>query len=157
MQALAPIINFNPRSLAGATCHSVLDCSIKAISIHAPLRERPQQLILKLSSQISIHAPLRERLLSLPLGLQRMYFNPRSLAGATAYSSWPSCTSHNFNPRSLAGATLGYVTDEILKRISIHAPLRERPVLLKRRLILILFQSTLPCGSDRCLLDTQPC
>ena len=25
--------------------------------------------------------------------------------GSDAYSSWPSCTSHNFNPRSLTGAT----------------------------------------------------
>ena len=81
--------------------------------------------------------------------MRRKYFNPRSLAGATKtnaeYTSKVKISIHaplrerhktcilsgswlNFNPRSLAGATC---------KLSITA------------LSVALFQSTLPCGSDR--------
>ena len=75
--------HFNPRSLAGATRGYNSNVTLAAISIHAPLRERPtqkkQKLLVnsfqstlpcgsdaeykgyKLLSGISIHAPLRER------------------------------------------------------------------------------------------------
>ena len=33
----------------------------------------------------------------------------------------------NFNPRSLTGATIGGIDNGSSKKISIHAPLRERP------------------------------
>ena len=77
------------------------------ISIHAPSRERQiPDYYLKLFERISIHAPSRERRLD-PFAAKasKMYFNPRSLAGATNlirmlfWSLW----------------------------ISIHAPSRERP------------------------------
>ena len=61
-----------------------------------------------------------------------------------------------FNPRSLTGAT------EQMKRqlqkydISIHAPLRERPLLRARHSLISEFQSTLPYGSDKvhCHIDS---
>ena len=74
-----------------------------------------------------------------------------------------------FNPRSLAGATAAAASRFRAGRISIHAPLRERrfphrrskalrhfnPRSLAgatfsnmRRNVIMLFQSTLPCGSD---------
>ena len=54
----------------------------------------------------------------------------------------------NFNPRSLAGATFMKQSDYASVVISIHAPSRERPFILLLVLILGLFQSTLPRGSD---------
>ena len=53
-----------------------------------------------------------------------------------------------FNPRSLAGATTARYILKKTTGISIHAPLRERLLSLSLRLIMTLFQSTLPCGSD---------
>ena len=98
--------DFNPRSLAGATSSYLPLALGKAISIHAPSRERRLYFVLPyLAKQISIHAPSRERHLSLinsPCGLSD--FNPRSLAGATV-------------------PLVGLVRGDI---ISIHAPSRER-------------------------------
>ena len=96
------------------------------------------------------------------------YFNPRSLAGATRenplaiilllFQSTLPCGSDSlqamgytmrphFNPRSLAGATV--MADIKARRIiSIHAPLRERPNSSSKAAAWLLFQSTLPCGSD---------
>ena len=53
-------------------------------------------------------------------------FNPRSLAGATAAVTTSSSTKSNFNPRSLAGATAEGDS----------------------KMLQLLFQSTLPRGSD---------
>ena len=53
-----------------------------------------------------------------------------------------------FNPRSLAGATYRQFDTFGMFSISIHAPLRERLVVFPMNLCNILFQSTLPCGSD---------
>ena len=60
-----------------------------------------------------------------------------------------SCNATYFNPRSLAGATR--ITPANIKAtgISIHAPSRERQVTLSRRTFPIIFQSTLPRGSDK--------
>ena len=56
-------VNFNPRSLAGATTHRATFIWRQGISIHAPLRERPQtEGYFDSVNDISIHAPLRERL-----------------------------------------------------------------------------------------------
>ena len=122
---------FNPRSLAGAT-----DCSCLLI-------------------------------------FRRIHFNPRSLAGATQRQRNYHHQRRYFNPRSLAGATLmlavvlvilkfqstlPYGSDVFIKRqlhifcISIHAPLRERPMPARKYRIKCRFQSTLPRGSD---LNTQ--
>ena len=97
---------------------------------------------------ISIHAPLRERRLqeayaeagdkfqsTLPYGSDlnwrvrrktHCYFNPRSLTGATLTGIRRRGYPRNFNPRSLTGAT---ATSNILH-------------------LLLIFQSTLPYGSD---------
>ena len=95
-----------------------------------------------------IHAPLQER--------------------PTLISSCSSCW--NFNPRSLAGATAYGPACAASLHISIHAPLRERPVAHHRRqqkhnfnprsftgatplpislFVILAFQSTLPNGSDQ--------
>ena len=100
----------------------------------------------------------------------RCNFNPRSLAGATYGARQSLRRYRDFNPRSLAGATSSAVLTKRIVLISIHAPLRERPIatfnVLGQRKISIhaplrerpsasfsastiaLFQSTLPCGSD---------
>ena len=58
----AAAVNFNPRSLTGATiAHASCSAAVN-ISIHAPLRERQVAYnASSSSSSISIHAPLRER------------------------------------------------------------------------------------------------
>ena len=55
---------------------------------------------------ISIHAPLRERLVMLVLVIIVLTnFNPRSLAGATRMLRALRFAGRDFNPRSLTGAT----------------------------------------------------
>ena len=106
-----------------------------AISIHAPSRER----LLRNHDQearviISIHAPSRERRRFDGRPSGRTNFNPRSLAGATGWSSCGISVRKHFNPRSLAGATPG-----------------GRRFLCNNR----AFQSTLPRGSDAKLTPKQ--
>ena len=100
----------------------------------------------------------------------RYYFNPRSLTGATIsvfsisllitisihaplrerrHCIREICSYLYFNPRSLTGATLHISKALFPGTISIHAPLRERPASGSFIPTLNLFQSTLPCGSDR--------
>ena len=75
---------------------------------------------------ISIHAPSRER-----------PFHKFCLQQDT-----------DFNPRSLAGATTITAALETSDSISIHAPSRERPPFSIASLGPVVFQSTLPRGSD---------
>ena len=57
-----PSIDFNPRSLAGATDYAYLYGQYSSISIHAPSRERQCIEVIKAElTPISIHAPSRER------------------------------------------------------------------------------------------------
>ena len=56
-----------------------------------------------------------------------MYFNPRSLTGATQISLRRNISSTDFNPRSLTGATNNTANRRMILYISIHAPSRERP------------------------------
>ena len=98
-------IDFNPRSLTGATININAINSFNRISIHAPLRERRTIYGERYEKKgISIHAPLRERQITGRHINRSIYFNPRSLTGATA--SHVAITSPH--------------------TISIHAPLRER-------------------------------
>ena len=143
-------MNFNPRSLAGAT--SVTIITLPSLLFQSTLpRGSDQSLICAMTIIFN--------------------FNPRSLAGATlngrllsdadkisihapsrerpSTSALPSPVKLHFNPRSLAGATILYlpyqfhlVFQSTLPRgsdfreafqiqrwyISIHAPSRERPV-----------------------------
>ena len=141
--------DFNPRPHAGATWFCGYNCMMKWISIHAPMRGRPETRIKKrIQEIISIHAPMRGRLpknlrerpqagisIHAPMrGRRRLpcgghpasYFNPRPHAGAT----WASVQVGNgkvyFNPRPHAGATSAGVIFSLA----------------------ITFQSTPPCGGD---------
>ena len=60
-----------------------------------------------------------------------IYFNPRSLAGATFVLPYPPPNLSYFNPRSLAGATISLALAVRASNISIHAPSRERPPTLQ--------------------------
>ena len=122
---------------------------------------------------ISIHAPSRERRTSSSTSVQYLYFNPRSLAGATKTKQQMLRQSSHFNPRSLAGATECVPSSDEPKphfnprslagataqranavsriNISIHAPSRERRLMLFVFVPGLSFQSTLPRGSDAML------
>ena len=106
--------------------------------------------------------------------LQYLYFNPRSLAGATFGLLCFSRLLLYFNPRSLAGATDEVYLARPSLSISIHAPSRERQnvITINKAISLnfnprslagatvitlshgskTLFQSTLPRGSDKILV-----
>ena len=120
---------FNPRSLTGATQCALDANDFYRISIHAPSRERPYSRKMMLVAY--------------------WYFNPRSLTGATCRCRQQMGSSSNFNPRSLTGATVLQNGGDIMFIISIHAPSRERPLSDCTSLPLVLFQSTLPHGSDK--------
>ena len=145
--------------------------TLEGISIHAPLRERQFNLGEGLTiTDISIHAPSRERL-RLTTGLFGVSTFQSTLPRGSDFVSHSNYSPLlDFNPRSLAGATynptmLGkaltisihapsrerpiFVPKEIPEGIiSIHAPSRERPFDHANQLLSILFQSTLPRGSD---------
>ena len=121
-------VNFNPRSLTGATCVGHIDkhhCrnfnprSLTGATMH--------NISAHLLISISIHAPSRERLYNNLMTKLNMY---------------------NFNPRSLTGATISVTGVVKYIGISIHAPSRERPCSRLNSFRLWKFQSTLPHGSD---------
>ena len=125
---LIPTLNFNPRSLAGATISltcavvNTLDFNPRSLAGATNGQQLPYRY-----SLISIHAPSRERRYVLAYFCIFRYFNPRSLAGATL--------------------CLGlYLRSK--KNISIHAPSRERLEFTRCIGIPCRFQSTLPRGSD---------
>ena len=66
-------------------------------------------------------------------------FNPRSLTGATAGMIDTAGRRVNFNPRSLTGATYGYNTVGAVTFSSIHAPSRERPSACVRNILLHIY------------------
>ena len=141
--------DFNPRPLAGATHPPGQGNLVPAISIHAPLRGRPDRGLENLEAiRFQSTPPCGGDGMDLNVLIGREDFNPRPLAGATKiiavpaeaeqFQSTPPCggdhshrgngSSHAyFNPRPLAGATL--CDRGILPRIK--------------------FQSTPPCGGDR--------
>ena len=118
---------FNPRSLTGATRAAVFIDIRKAISIHAPSRERHLPLSLYQNiHRISIHAPSRERRSVAMLYTLPINFNPRSLTGATKLRIAKKI-------QLLFQSTLPHGSDIEIRytmcnvQISIHAPSRERP------------------------------
>ena len=128
-------IDFNPRSLAGATKNMMPLTPIVGISIHAPLRER--------HTQHPQHSSLNLFQSTLPCGSDfnknksaagHKHFNPRSLAGATNILFSICRLFLHFNPRSLAGAT----------------------AIWSRVILPLAFQSTLPCGSDATITHGLP-
>ena len=144
-------VNFNPRSLTGAT---VISSALQAsVSFQSTLPHGSDHNITSLKK------------------IFKTNFNPRSLTGATRsnpvwysiYKQFQSTLPHGsdtlkmflsrsmfyFNPRSLTGAT--YVAKYSLKKqtgISIHAPSRERRSHMAKAAPAWEFQSTLPHGSD---------
>ena len=122
-------INFNPRSLAGATktALAIIEGVVEFQSTLPRGSDVTEYAVHKVFDKISIHAPSRERPYYHESCTYRLYFNPRSLAGAT---------------------DSGYLVP-IFVDISIHAPSRERPVsTLAGHWSAKQFQSTLPRGSD---------
>ena len=98
------------------------------ISIHAPLRERQLlAIVFFFLLEISIHAPLRERRTSLLGAPPICTFQSTLPCGSDSAFRRPRQEQGYFNPRSLAGATSFSFRFGKLFRISIHAPLRERP------------------------------
>ena len=100
------------------------------VSIHAPVRERryrefrPDAIL-----SVSIHAPVRERR-SRKRRLFRIIsgFNSRSREGATLCRA-PTAQAVGFNSRSREGATSRLRSSTVvLRTVSIHAPVRERPL-----------------------------
>ena len=121
-------LNFNPRSLAGATDAHIRWSPVTGISIHAPSRERP--LIALVLSAVAVFQSTHPRGSDLRNNININTvgnFNPRSLAGATKPFIHYITSLTNFNPRSLAGATRCLSVKFCNLRISIHAPSRERP------------------------------
>ena len=129
------------RSLPAAVC----------ISIHAPLRERPADnlLVTAYDSDFNPRSLAGATLVTTVTSLLTSNFNPRSLAGATGNQKNGGRNCLHFNPRSLAGATLRNYDSKLEHFISIHAPSRERLNLHCYHSCAKIFQSTLPCGSDR--------
>ena len=165
-------VNFNPRSLTGATSVNDKPAVRSDISIHAPSRERPKifkprdgvitfQSTLPHGSDdmtfeewvkiyISIHAPSRERPILLIIIREREGQFQSTLPHGSDLMVCRSCR------RSLTfQSTLPHGSDPIMERvrdwrgdISIHAPSRERPPCIISAASLPSFQSTLPHGSD---------
>ena len=126
--SLFPKLNFNPRSLAGATRVPPARRTIRdSISIHAPSRERQNSAVL-----FGHHLKFQS---TLPRGSDAPRFNEKRKV-------------KHFNPRSLAGATGNGFDFARLLIISIHAPSRERQRTLASSYVNVIFQSTLPRGSD---------
>ena len=127
----------------------------QGISIHAPSRERPTELLtppprllfqstlphgsdtsgtlIPALNLISIHAPSRERLL--PFSVSKL-----------CLIRFQSTLPHG-SDRTISIITI------LSTSISIHAPSRERLRLAKAKLTQCLFQSTLPHGSDDIIMD----
>ena len=148
--------DFNPRSLAGATRVRQLHHGPALISIHAPSRERHgHSWRCRMFHRISIHAPSRERHRCVCCASAHGYFNPRSLAGATGSkmlnAKSPVISIHAPSRERLQQAG----TAVALHGISIHAPSRERLILTSSSVMLAVFQSTLPRGSDFSFLRSQ--
>ena len=167
--------DFNPRSLTGATQKQADTAQRVGISIHAPSRERHScsmtiSRVRHFNPRSLTGATIRQLIIAISI----RNFNPRSLTGATTGLYGTSGFVMNFNPRSLTGATCQDGSPDIVRTISIHAPSRERPYGFnvvgavtfisihapsRERLIYtesevsnMLFQSTLPHGSDFCAL-----
>ncbi len=119
---------FDPRSREGATPDPRSPNGAVAVSIHAPVRERLAMLFEPhLFFRVSIHAPVRERLSSLIPSRHCSCFDPRSREGATAMPVSTTPRRWSFDPRSREGATHQPLAGPQETRVSIHAPVRERP------------------------------
>ena len=101
---------------------------------------------------ISIHAPSRERPKAGYIAHRQKQFQSTLPRGSDPEAFQYDEDTENFNPRSLAGATVGDIGVPENVGISIHAPSRERRSLHSLIRPLLIFQSTLPRGSDHKLI-----
>lgn len=92
---------------------------------------------------ISIHAPLRERLVASSSEPKRLRFQSTLPYGSDHYSHLVSNFPLYFNPRSLTGATTLDAGTIAKVNISIHAPSRERQH--QNKLLLYSFKSSIFC------------
>ena len=99
--------NFNPRPLAGATGSSHPYSLLPRFQSTPPCGgdQEPRQFALLVG--ISIHAPLRGRPEPLHLSVRQCYFNPRPLAGATVTVVGPVLTTV-FQSTPPCGGDCGY-------------------------------------------------
>ena len=140
--------HFNPRSLAGATTYRSRYWEPVIFQSTLPCGSDDKIFDFFKAAYISIHAPLRERHYLRPHLRLHIHFNPRSLAGATCALIAAGTPQHDFNPRSLAGATFLMRMLDVTKVFQSTLPCgsdrdgKLQPMLTAR------FQSTLPCGSD---------
>ena len=81
-----------------------------------------------------------------------IYFNPRSLTGATLTTWKRTCLRTYFNPRSLTGATLRSVIFFFQRRFQSTLPHGSDGNSMPDAFISSVFQSTLPHGSDSKML-----
>ena len=113
-------------------------------------------ILKRINCTISIHAPSRERQLLSGVRRTLQYFNPRSLAGATMrYSGYESHWAISIHAPSRERHVQEFF-DLYTDAISIHAPSRERHKTPLCSSLRLLFQSTLPRGSDTELLTPTP-
>ena len=99
-------LDFNPRSLTGATFGFLKSSEGKYISIHAPSRERQlTRILIGAGQNISIHAPSRERLYFDYIILQSSLFQSTLPHGSDTLAINSTGGTNYFNPRSLTGAT----------------------------------------------------
>ena len=118
--------------------------AILGFSIHAPVWQRKEFGIIILTVVVSIHAPVRERRIANVAQQLSDGFNSRSREGATRRMAGMSAKTRCFNSRSREGATYQIAISINVSNVSIHAPVRER---LAAGLPLISaeeFQFTLP-------------
>ena len=105
---------------------------------------------------ISIHAPSRERLVQvITLLIPMLNFNPRSLAGATPAYVKKMLFAVLFQSTLPRGSDSLGITLNPDTPISIHAPSRERHIIKPCAESVVRFQSTLPRGSDDWGADGQ--
>ena len=124
--SLIKLLNFNPRSLAGATQNPTLLLSTATISIHAPSRERPRLMIgLYAVSIFQSTLPRGSDARNTACKSTCSNFNPRSLAGATS-SLYVVVDASVFQSTLPRGSDCSHFFIHILIKISIHAPSRER-------------------------------
>jgi len=78
------VFGFNSRSRKGATSNEVHRLNREVVSIHAPVRERQNELCSDFRyRKVSIHAPVRERRIQALNRALKVSFNSRSRKGAT--------------------------------------------------------------------------
>ena len=143
------ILNFNPRSLAGATRSPAIKWYHRIISIHAPLRERRLHCRHDYSCRcISIHAPLRERRKAQSYRHSRYIFQSTLPCGSDAQINPFIIYEPYFNPRSLAGATDTSEQSPHDNQFQSTLPCGSDQGQVRVLIGSTEFQSTLPCGSD---------